>query len=67
MATQQFDKTLKQALQLSPTERLEMAQRLIESYRQELPTTDKEPFTPEEIAELLRVEPLSPAAALSNN
>ena len=66
MATRQFDKTLEEALQLSPTERLEMAQRLIESYRQDVLDTDEQPLAPDEIAELLHVEPLSPTEIVAN-
>lgn len=66
MATRRFDETLQQALRLSPAERLKIAERLIESYRQEVLEADDNPLTSDEIAELLRVEPLSPTEIAAN-
>jgi hypothetical protein len=61
----QFDDVLTRALRLSPTERLAMLEELAMSLESVLPSPvaapgEEEDFDPEEIAELMRIEPLSP-------
>jgi hypothetical protein len=57
-----YSKVLTQALQLPPAERLAMIEQLAASFRATMPpAADPEAWTAQEIADLMRVEPLPPA------
>lgn len=56
-----FHDLLAQALQLSSAERLAMIEELAASFRSQPIPSDQAPLTPDEIAVLMQVEPLSPA------
>lgn len=66
-SSDQFQEALTLALQLSPSERLAMIEELAASFGDEAFASDEDdaPFTPEEIAELMRVEPLPPAEVVA--
>jgi len=65
----EFQETLTRALELSPAERMAMIAELAASFEGEFfaesPSSDDQPFTSSEIAELMHVEPLPPAEVMA--
>lgn len=65
----EFQETLTRALELSPAERMAMIAELAASFQAEFfvesPSSDDQPFTISEIAELMHVEPLPPAEVIA--
>ncbi|MBL8163686.1 MAG: hypothetical protein JNJ61_16995 [Anaerolineae bacterium] len=66
----EFQDVLARALELSPIERMAIIEELAASFKEawhrgDIDVSDDAPFSPEEIAELTRVEPLPPAEVVA--
>lgn len=69
MSDIEFEEVVEKALQLSPAEQARLMERLAASMRAVLdadtPQEDEAPWTPEELAELMKIEPLPPAEVIA--